>query len=168
MVNSEEAQAWSKHVTPGTLSVFKEEANWKPVSANENSTLMKRKYSADLRDAGGSSWKKIKGSLGLDSSEDGDDDPLSEEGELSPTHTKFDVTERKIYGTLPMEEDMVILTCKTCQRPILASNFAKHSGLYSLKAKYTKGTADSHNCSRNVRQRNQKASRASTVGFHQR
>lgn len=98
------------------------------MSTEAQNSLMKRKYSADIRDANGSSWKKMKGSLGLDSSEDGDDDPLSEEGELSPTHTKFDVSERKIYGTLPMEEDMVILTCKTCQRPILASNFSKHSG----------------------------------------
>ncbi|KAI7856933.1 SCA7, zinc-binding domain-containing protein [Circinella umbellata] len=54
------------------------------------------------------------------------DDSLSD-GELSPTVTRFDVSERKTFGTNTMEEDVIIVKCKTCQRPILANSFRAHS-----------------------------------------
>lgn len=54
-------------------------------------------------------------------------DTVSDEP-LSPTVTQLDVNDRKTYGTVTMEEDVIIVTCKSCNRPILMSAFKQHSG----------------------------------------
>lgn len=50
------------------------------------------------------------------------------EGSPSPTVSRFDSNDQKIYGTNAMEEDSVVVKCKTCERPILANSFQAHSG----------------------------------------
>ena len=113
---------WSKHVTPGTLSVFQEGASWNRLPFNPESGLLKRKYPVDISTTGAS--RKMQDIM---ESFDEADDSLSD-GELSPTVSRFDSSERKIYGTNTMEEDVVVLKCNTCNRPILASSFRTHSG----------------------------------------
>ncbi|ORY93612.1 SCA7, zinc-binding domain-domain-containing protein [Syncephalastrum racemosum] len=111
-------QQWSKHVTPGTLSVFQDAASWEKVKDDKR---MHKPNGKSIQDV--SSWKKMRDML--DSSEGEDLSSLSE-SELSPIVTKFDVKDRKTFGTLPMEEDQVIVNCKQCTRPIYASSFQKH------------------------------------------
>ncbi|KAG2225868.1 hypothetical protein INT45_007112 [Circinella minor] len=123
---------WSKHVTPSTLSVFQEDSSWNRLPYNSESGLLKRKYPSDIHNnnnnnnnnsSSSSSWKKMHDII---DSFDEADDSLSD-GELSPTVTRFDVSERKTFGTNTMEEDVIIVKCKTCQRPILANSFRAHS-----------------------------------------
>ncbi|KAI9491259.1 SCA7, zinc-binding domain-containing protein [Zychaea mexicana] len=121
---------WSKHVTPGTLSVFQEDSSWNRLPYNSESGLLKRKYPSDIREATGgstssSAWKKMRDLT--DSFDEADNDSLSDGDELSPTVTKFETSERKAFGTKTMEEDVIVVKCKTCQRPILASSFRAHS-----------------------------------------
>ena len=122
---------WSKHVTPSTLSVFQEDSSWNRLPYNPESGLLKRKYLSDIHSNNNNnnsssslSWKKMHDII---DSFDEADDSLSD-GELSPTVTRFDTNERKTFGTNTMEEDVIIVKCKTCQRPILANSFRAHSG----------------------------------------
>ncbi|KAG0183938.1 hypothetical protein DFQ28_000451 [Apophysomyces sp. BC1034] len=72
--------------------------------------------------------------LNLDSSEgEGDgEETISETG--SPT-TKLNANDMKTFGALPMEDDIVVVRCKSCQRPILASSFNEHSAICSKDRK---------------------------------
>ncbi|KAI9275465.1 SCA7, zinc-binding domain-containing protein [Phascolomyces articulosus] len=116
---------WSKHVTPTTLSVFQEDSSWNRLPYNSESGLLKQKYPSDIHNSNNpsSSWKKMHDII---DSFDEAEDSLSD-GELSPTVSKFEANERKTFGTNTMEEDVIVVKCKTCQRPILANSFRAHS-----------------------------------------
>lgn len=34
----------------------------------------------------------------------------------------------EIFGAMPLEEEIVVVKCNNCQRPILPSKFKEHSG----------------------------------------
>lgn len=45
----------------------------------------------------------------------------------------------ELFGVMPMEDDIVVVKCKNCQRPLLANKFKEHSGkilALSLKRRY--------------------------------
>lgn len=46
----------------------------------------------------------------------------------SPSYTALKASDMKTYGSMPIEEDIVVVQCKVCSKPILASNFAHHKG----------------------------------------
>ncbi|KAI8643686.1 SCA7, zinc-binding domain-containing protein [Parasitella parasitica] len=50
---------------------------------------------------------------------------VSESG--SPITTRFDAKDMSIFGAMPLEEEIVVVKCKNCQRPILPSKFKEHS-----------------------------------------
>jgi hypothetical protein len=53
------------------------------------------------------------------------DDSVSES---EPATTKLNYRDMKTYGNLPMQDEMAVVNCDSCQRPILASSFKKHLG----------------------------------------
>lgn len=46
----------------------------------------------------------------------------------SPVSSTLKASDMKTYGSRPIEEDVIVLKCKVCSKPILASNFAYHKG----------------------------------------
>lgn len=36
----------------------------------------------------------------------------------------------KTYGNMPMEDDIVVVNCNHCKRPILPSSFKEHLGKF--------------------------------------
>lgn len=135
---------WSKHVTPGTLSVFQEDTSWHRLDSNSEQKLDKQHTIPLEQDSTTTSWQHMQNML--DSFDEGNnkrkrkkekmciyikllehEESLSE-GSPSPTVSRFDSNDQKIYGTNAMEEDSVVVKCKTCERPILANSFQAHSG----------------------------------------
>ncbi|KAI7887500.1 SCA7-domain-containing protein [Lichtheimia hyalospora FSU 10163] len=114
---------WSKHVTPGTLSVFQEDTSWHRLDTNSEHKLGKHTIPFQ-RNSTTSPWQHMQNML--DSFDEDHEESLSE-GSPSPTVSRFDTNDQKIYGTNAMEEDSVVVKCKTCERPILASSFQAHS-----------------------------------------
>lgn len=55
---------------------------------------------------------------------------MSEEG--SPVTTRLDAKDMNVFGLMPMEEDIVIVKCTNCHRPLLPSKFKEHSGNLNL------------------------------------
>ncbi|CDH54006.1 predicted protein [Lichtheimia corymbifera JMRC:FSU:9682] len=114
---------WSKHVTPGTLSVFQEDTSWHRLDSNSEQKLDKDTASFE-QDSTTTSWQQMQNML--DSFDEDHEESLSE-GSPSPTVSRFHTNDQKIYGTNAMEEDSVVVKCKTCERPILANSFQAHS-----------------------------------------
>lgn len=58
------------------------------------------------------------------------DDCYSESSlsESSQTTTKFDVKDMKMFGSMPMEEETIVVKCNNCKRPFLPSRFKEHAG----------------------------------------
>lgn len=106
---------WTKHVTPNTLALFQDEQSWSKVDAK----LKSKEY----KNINGPSWSSVKEDLNLDSEEGAS----HSESESSET-TRFDAKDMEILGSMPMEEDTVVVKCNNCQRPLLPSRFKEHAG----------------------------------------
>ncbi|KAG1437188.1 hypothetical protein G6F56_013226 [Rhizopus delemar] len=105
---------WTKHVTPNTLALFQDEQSWSKVDAK----LKSKEY----KNINGPSWSSVKEDLNLDSEEGAS----HSESESSET-TRFDAKDMEILGSMPMEEDTVVVKCNNCQRPLLPSRFKEHA-----------------------------------------
>ncbi|KAI8334700.1 SCA7, zinc-binding domain-containing protein [Chlamydoabsidia padenii] len=114
-------KSWMKHVTPGVLTIFQDDSSWNKLTMKPGDQLSKQQHSQELQKATGSSWKKVKDVLTTDIS-DGDDST----SESEPATTKLNYRDMKTYGNLPMQDEMAVVNCDSCQRPILASSFKKH------------------------------------------
>lgn len=64
LLQSEGSLNWSKHVTPGTLSVFQDEKSWNGINSIE---LKRRKSVKEFKDADGLCWNTMKDSMQLES-----------------------------------------------------------------------------------------------------
>ncbi|KAG1209197.1 hypothetical protein G6F69_006559 [Rhizopus microsporus] len=49
------------------------------------------------------------------------------ESELSTDTVKFNTDDMVTLGTMPMEEETIVIKCSNCQRPVLPSKFRKHA-----------------------------------------
>jgi hypothetical protein len=63
-LQSEGSLNWSKHVTPGTLSIFQDEKSWNGTS---NIEIKKRNNVKDFKDYNGLSWNVMKEPMNLES-----------------------------------------------------------------------------------------------------
>ncbi|KAF7721238.1 hypothetical protein EC973_005020 [Apophysomyces ossiformis] len=114
LLAAEGSTSWSKHVTPGTLSVFQEDSSWNKLVPKTQSGILKRKHSQELLETNGSSWKKMREVLNLDSSE-GEADGDENVSETSSPTTKLNAHDMKTFGALPMEDDIVVVR-SSCSR----------------------------------------------------
>ncbi|KAI9246011.1 hypothetical protein EDC94DRAFT_394217 [Helicostylum pulchrum] len=119
LLRSEGSLNWSKHVTPGTLSVFQDEKSWNGISSID---LKRKKGVKEFKDVDGLCWNTMRESMQLES----EDDSFSESG--SPATTRLNEKDMGLFGVMPMEDDIVVVKCKNCERPLLASKFKEHSG----------------------------------------
>ncbi|CAO3694264.1 unnamed protein product [Umbelopsis ramanniana] len=68
------------------------------------------------------SLRSIENSLIFSSSDE------ESESASSPSYNPLRSSDMKTYGAAPIEEDIVVVKCKVCSKPILASNFTHHQG----------------------------------------
>lgn len=45
----------------------------------------------------------------------------------SPTTTRLDAKDMNIFGAMPLEEEVIVVQCKNCHRPLLPSKFKEHT-----------------------------------------
>ncbi|KAG2192492.1 hypothetical protein INT46_003246 [Mucor plumbeus] len=118
LLQSEGSLNWSKHVTPGTLSIFHDEKSWSGIHTIEPK---KKTNVKEFKDSYGMNWHQMKDAMHLES----ETESVSEAG--SPVTTRLDAKDMDIFGAMPLEEEIVVVKCKNCQRPILPSKFKEHS-----------------------------------------
>lgn len=64
LLQSEGSYSWSKHVTPGTLSIFQDDKSWNGIS---NIVTRRKSNVKEFRDANGLSWNSMRDSLQIES-----------------------------------------------------------------------------------------------------
>lgn len=74
LLQTEGSYSWSKHVTPGTLSIFQDEKSWNGIS---NIVTRRKSNVKEFREVNGLSWNSMRDSLQIDS--EGKGKGLSEE-----------------------------------------------------------------------------------------
>lgn len=47
---------------------------------------------------------------------------------MSTDTVKFNTDDMVTLGSMPMEEETIVVKCSNCQRPVLPSKFRKHAG----------------------------------------
>ncbi|CAM0137472.1 SAGA complex subunit Sgf73 [Umbelopsis sp. WA50703] len=112
--------SWSGHVTPGTLQIFQDDSCWNLIRKKENNKMFKKDNIPSYNSKNPSSLDSFQSSLSFSSSED------ENEVAKSPVSSTLKASDMKTYGSMPIEEDVIVLQCKVCSKPILASNFAYH------------------------------------------
>lgn len=46
----------------------------------------------------------------------------------TPTASRLEFKEMKTYGGMPMTDEVVVVTCSTCLKPMIPSAFKEHRG----------------------------------------
>ncbi|CAO3630019.1 unnamed protein product [Cunninghamella echinulata] len=146
---------WTKHIaTPGVLSVFQDNSSWNKLSLKPDNPLLKQQqtaYQDRLQEMNGSSWNKMKDVLTTANDILDGDDHVSE-NEISAT--KLNYRDVKTYGNMPMEDDIIVVNCNHCKRPILPSSFKEHLEKCGNKnEKEIKKNGNKDNSSNNTKKR---------------
>ncbi|GAB5589777.1 SAGA complex subunit Sgf73 [Umbelopsis nana] len=113
---------WSEHITPGTLQVFQDEESWNAISKQKSSKIFQNDEQPSFDSTDPSSLSSIQNSLVFSSSDE------ESETTSSPPYNALSASDMKTYGAMPIEEDIIVVQCKVCAKPILASNFDHHKG----------------------------------------
>ncbi|KAH8553049.1 SCA7, zinc-binding domain-containing protein [Umbelopsis sp. PMI_123] len=112
--------SWSEHITPATLLVFQDDNSWNTISTKNSSKIFQKDNHANFDLSDPSSLKSIESSMVFTSSDE------ESENVSSPSYNPLRASDMKTYGAMPIDEDIVVVKCKVCSKPILASNFEHH------------------------------------------
>ncbi|KAG0326901.1 hypothetical protein BGZ99_008810 [Dissophora globulifera] len=109
-------------VNPQTLAVFKDQDRWKKLSRGSSSSTAPIKN--DILKAS-ATWTEIRSQL--DAEEHCDlSEKISQSKSKTPTASRLEYKEMKTYGGLPMSDDVVVVTCASCDKPMIPSAFKEH------------------------------------------
>ncbi|KAG0099479.1 hypothetical protein BGZ93_007476 [Podila epicladia] len=108
-------------VNSHTLSVFRDQDRWKKLKTTAQTVPVNN----DLFKTS-ASWAGIRSQL------DAEDhyelmDKVSPKSK-TPTASRLEFKEMKTYGGMPMTDEVVVVTCSTCLKPMIPSAFKEHRG----------------------------------------
>ncbi|KAF9423630.1 hypothetical protein BGZ94_008215 [Podila epigama] len=111
-------------VNAQTLTVFRDQDRWKKVSRSSPSQLVSVNNELFKTSA---SWAGIRSQL------DAEDhcelaERYSQSKSKTPTASRLEFKEMKTYGGMPMTDEVVVVTCSMCQKPMIPSAFKEHRG----------------------------------------
>ncbi|KAF9970433.1 hypothetical protein BGZ73_006859 [Actinomortierella ambigua] len=112
-------EAQSGLVNAQTLSVFKDKDRWKALSAPSGQPPIQ----ADVFKTS-TSWSEIRAHLDAESRCEVNEKPNAKN--KTPTASRLDYQEMKTYGGLPMADDLVVMTCNHCNKPMIPSAYRQH------------------------------------------
>ncbi|KAG0051266.1 hypothetical protein BGZ83_003900 [Gryganskiella cystojenkinii] len=117
--------ALSELVNPQTLSVFRDQDRWKRVPKASSTFATATPINNDLLRAS-NSWAGIRSHLDAEECFDLSDKITLPATSRTPTTSRLDFKEMKTYGGLPLSDDIVVVTCNGCDKPMIPSAFKEH------------------------------------------
>ncbi|KAF9203624.1 hypothetical protein BGZ49_006215 [Haplosporangium sp. Z 27] len=122
LLGPETVNSYSGLVNPQTLSVFRDQDRWKKLTrgSSSNSTPLNNEL---LKTS--TSWTGIRSQL--DAEEYCElSEKVSQSKSKTPTASRLEYKEMKTYGGMPMQDDIVVVTCNNCDKPIIPSAYKEH------------------------------------------
>ncbi|GJJ68131.1 SAGA-associated factor 73 [Entomortierella parvispora] len=113
----------SELVNPQTISVFRDQDRWKKLP--RSSTTPVTPVNNDLLRSS-TSWTGIRSQLDAEECYGLSERITSPPVPRTPTSSRLESKEMKTYGGLPLSDDIVVLTCNSCDKPIIPSAFKEH------------------------------------------
>ncbi|KAL0095735.1 SCA7, zinc-binding domain-containing protein [Phycomyces blakesleeanus] len=110
---------WAHHISANTLSLFQGDSHWNTLSLDNNSQLLNNKNNS--LNYNGSQWDKMTSVVNPDYKDMFDTDQQLGSASL------LDSKDRRMFGVMPMKEEIVMVKCTHCERPILGSSFNEHA-----------------------------------------
>ncbi|KAF9166246.1 hypothetical protein DFQ26_008387 [Actinomortierella ambigua] len=103
-----------------TLSVFRDKDRWKalPASSGQHPPVQPDLFKSST------SWSEIRNQLDAENRCDVNEKPNAKT--KSPTASRLDYQEMKTYGGQPMADDLVVMTCNHCNKPMIPSAYRQH------------------------------------------
>ncbi|KAG0264001.1 hypothetical protein BG011_007561 [Mortierella polycephala] len=120
LLGPETVNSLSGLVNPQTLAVFRDQDRWKPFS--EGSTTVP--VTNDLFKAS-TSWSGIRSQLDAEESFELSE-KISQSKAKAPTASRLEFKEMKTYGGMPMSDEIVVVTCINCDKPMIPSAYKEH------------------------------------------
>ncbi|KAI8351083.1 SCA7, zinc-binding domain-containing protein [Mortierella sp. GBAus27b] len=122
LFGTESVNSLSGLISPQTLSLFREQDRWKKLPRDKltspgpsNNELLKPS----------ASWTGIRSQL------DAEDhcelsEKIAQAKTKTPTASRLEFKEMRTYGGLPMSDEVVIVTCTNCEKPMIPSAYKEH------------------------------------------
>ncbi|KAJ2964031.1 hypothetical protein NQZ79_g966 [Umbelopsis isabellina] len=98
--------SWSGHVTPSTLQLFQDDNSWSLILKKDNNKIFEKDNIPSYNSSNPSLLDSFQSSLSFSSSED------ENEVAKSPISSTLKASDMKTYGSMPIEEDVIVLQCK--------------------------------------------------------
>ncbi|KAF9927095.1 hypothetical protein BGZ65_006941, partial [Modicella reniformis] len=122
LLGTEAVNSLSGLVKPQTLSVFRDQDRWKKLPRDKqaapvliNNELLKTS----------TSWTGIRSQL--DAEEHCELlEKISQSKSKTPTASRLESKEMKTYGGMPMSDEVVVVTCAICDKPMMPSAYKEH------------------------------------------
>ncbi|KAG0003150.1 hypothetical protein BGZ79_001570 [Entomortierella chlamydospora] len=124
LLGSDTVNSLSGLVNPQTLSVFRDQDRWKKLSRGSSSNSTTMPINNEILKTS-TSWSGIRSQL--DAEEHCElSEKVSQSKSKTPTASRLEFKEMRTYGGMPMQDELVVLTCNTCDKPIVPSAFKEH------------------------------------------
>ncbi|KAF9931477.1 hypothetical protein FBU30_010093 [Linnemannia zychae] len=126
LLGSDTVDSLSGLINPQTLAVFREQDRWKKLP--RNSASYSSSHNSDIF-KNSTSWTGIRSQLDAEEHcELGEKIAQSQGKSKTPTASRLDFKEMKTYGGMPMTDELVIVTCVNCNKPMIPSAVKEHRG----------------------------------------
>ncbi|KAF9092406.1 hypothetical protein BGX29_002012 [Mortierella sp. GBA35] len=126
LLGSDTVDSLSGLVNPQTLAVFREQDRWKKLPRGSAS------HSVPLNNdlfKNSTSWTGIRSQLDAEEHCELADKVSQSQGKSkAPTASRLEFKEMKTYGGMPMSDEVVIVTCVHCDKPMIPSAVKEHRG----------------------------------------
>ncbi|KAI1319000.1 hypothetical protein EDD11_005198 [Mortierella claussenii] len=110
-------------VDPQTLAVFRDQDRWKKLSRGAASAGTSTINNDILKSS--TSWTGIRSQL--DAEEHCElSEKISQSKSKVPTASRLEYKEMKTYGGMPMQDEVVVITCSNCDKPMIPSAYKEH------------------------------------------
>ncbi|KAF9960686.1 hypothetical protein BGZ72_006256 [Mortierella alpina] len=122
LLGSDTVSSLSGLVNPQTLSVFRDQDRWKKLPRGSSSS--NASITSDIF-KGSTSWGGLRSQL--DAEEHCDlSEKISQSKSKTPTASRLEYKEMKTYGGMPMVDEVVVVTCVNCEKPMIPSAYKEH------------------------------------------
>ncbi|KAG0370300.1 hypothetical protein BGZ54_006986 [Gamsiella multidivaricata] len=125
-------------VNPQTLAVFRDQDRWKKLSRAGSQSASVPINNDVLKIS--TSWTGIRSQL--DAEEHCElSEKVSQSKSKTPTASRLEYKEMRTYGGMPMSDDLVVVTCTSCDKPMIPSAYKEHRA--KCKAQLAEASAES-------------------------
>ncbi|KAF9915725.1 hypothetical protein BX616_005540 [Lobosporangium transversale] len=123
LLGTDTVNSLSGLVDPQTLTVFRDQDRWKKLPRGSSSTNSIPINNEILKTS--TTWTGLRSQLDAEEYHNLSE-KISQSKSKTPTASRLEYKEMKTYGGMPMQDDIVVVSCSNCDKPLIPSAYKEH------------------------------------------